>query len=368
MSEKFEVSEIEGAVIDEGKVSEVASQIDFKDPTLTITYGADTMNGIAKFADTILENVKVKDSGEVGNHLTALMQNVKGFDVESIANHKKSFLESIPFIGGLFDSFKSTIAQFDSLSEQEEGIKNKLDDAQMSLLKDIEILEQLYGHNLEFYQELSAYIKAGEERLERARSVELPALEQKAKDSNDNLDAQNVRDFADTLTRFERRLHDLKLSRTITLQTAPQIRMIQNNDRTLAEKIQTSVLATIPIWKNQMVLALSIKSQHDAAKLQKEVADTTNQMLNKNAEMLHAATVDTAREVERGIVDLETLKNVQDKLIHTIEDTLTIAKEGHDRRMSTEAELVKMEQELRQRLTDLAAQKREQVITQAHGN
>lgn len=365
--ENNQVISLENTEIPATKIQEALKEIDFKDPTLTISYGTKTMEGISKFADSILSNVRVKDSGEVGAQLSTLLQNVKGVDIQSIASPKKSILQYIPFIGGLFDKVSSTIAQFDTVSEQIDGIAGKLDDAQMNLLKDIEVLEQLYDKNKDFYGDLSAYIKAGEQRLEEARKLELPALEAKAEESKDNLDAQNVRDFAEALNRFERRLHDLKLSRTITLQTAPQIRMIQNNDRTLAEKIQTSVLATIPIWKNQMVLALSIHSQKSAAKLQKDVADTTNAMLKKNAEMLQTATVETAREVERGIVDVETLKEVQEKLLSTIEETINIANEGRERRQNTELELKKMEEDLRVRLTDLAARKREQVISNAHG-
>lgn len=365
--ENNQVISLENTEIPATKIQEALKEIDFKDPTLTISYGTKTMEGISKFADSILSNVRVKDSGEVGAQLSTLLQNVKGVDIQSIASPKKSILQYIPFIGGLFDKVSSTIAQFDTVSEQIDGIAGKLDDAQMNLLKDIEVLEQLYDKNKDFYGDLSAYIKAGEQRLEEARKQELPALEAKAEETKDNLDAQNVRDFAEALNRFERRLHDLKLSRTITLQTAPQIRMIQNNDRTLAEKIQTSVLATIPIWKNQMVLALSIHSQKSAAKLQKDVADTTNAMLKKNAEMLQTATVETAREVERGIVDVETLKEVQEKLLSTIEETINIANEGRERRQNTELELKKMEEDLRVRLTDLAARKREQVISNAHG-
>ncbi len=358
---------IENTEIPESKIKAAAQEIDFSNPTLTVTYGTKTMDAIAKFADSILGNIRMKDSGVVGEQLSALMNNVKTIDIQSIANPKKSFLESLPFIGKLFDKVGATVAQFDTVQGQIDKIAQKLDDAQLGLLKDIDVLEQLYEHNKDFYADLEAYIKAGEQRLEQARVHELPLLEQQAKASEDNLDAQKVRDFADALNRFERRLHDLKLSRTITLQTAPQIRMIQNNDRTLAEKIQTSVLATIPIWKNQMVLALSIHSQQAAAKLQKEVADTTNNMLKQNAEMLKTATIDTAREVERAIVDVETLKEVQQKLIETITETLNIAEEGRARRKNTEIELKKMEEDLRLQLTNLATRKREQDLAHARG-
>ena len=295
------------------------------------------------------------------------MLRIKDVKIDQIAQPQKSFLESIPLVGRLFNTMERTIAQFDTVLEQVEGISKKLEDAMGGLLKDISVLEQLYAHNKTFYEDLTIYIKAGEERLEHARNVELPALEEKAKQSGDNFDAQNVRDFAERLNRFERRLHDLKLSRTITLQTAPQIRMIQSNNKNLAEKIQTSILATIPIWKNQMVLALSIHSQRQAAHLQKEVADTTNAMLAKNAELLHGSSVETAREVERSSVDIETLRDVHQKLIGTIEETMNIVREGRDHRRAVEKELQTMEEDLRVKLTDLAHQNVQDTIQGAHG-
>ncbi|MBQ9273732.1 MAG: toxic anion resistance protein [Succinivibrio sp.] len=359
--------ELKGVEIPEEKVQQALKEIDFKDPALTVNYGTQTMGEIAKFADSILGNVRVKDSGEVGQHLSSLLERVQEIKIEQITRQGKSFLEYIPIIGRFFNNVKRTMSQFDTVSNQIDGISTKLEDAQLGLLKDIDVLEQLYDHNAQFYSDLSAYIKAGEQRLETARKEELPALEAKAKGAEDNLVAQELRDFVDSLNRFERRLHDLKLSRTITLQTAPQIRMIQSNDRTLAEKIQTSILATIPIWKNQMVLALAIHSQQGAAKLQKEVADTTNTMLKKNAEMLQSSTIETAREVERAIVDVDTLKEVQEKLLNTIEETINIAQEGRERRQATEKELQQMEQDLRTRLTDLAAKSRQNAIEGARG-
>ncbi len=362
-----EIATLESLPVQEAKVKAAIQEIDFDNPTLTLSYGAKTMDEISKFTDSLLGSVRVKDSGPVGQGLSELMDRIKGVNIDQIAKPKKGFLESIPLVGRFFDTVKDTLRQFDTVLEQVEGISKKLEDAQYGLLKDIQILEQLYGHNKDFYEQLTTYIRAGEMRLEEARTKDLPLLEEKAKASADNLDAQNVRDFAERLNRFERRLHDLKLSRTITLQTAPQIRMIQSNDQNLAEKIQTSILATIPIWKNQMVLALSINGQRAAARLQKEVADTTNSMLAKNAEMLQASTVETAREVERSIVDVETLRNVHEKLIATIEETMNIAREGRAHRMETEKELQAMEQDLRVRLTELASQKVQDTITSAKG-
>lgn len=351
---------------DKAKLEKAASEIDFKDPSLTLSYGSKSMDAIAKFADTILSRVKVKDSGEIGGELSALLGKVRGVNVGAIAE-KPSGLAAIPVIGKLFDRTQAVMSKFSTVSEEIGRIKEKLEDSQLSLLKDIEVLEQLYARNGEFYQDLTAYIEAGRAELERARGEDLKALEEKARKTGDSFDAQAVRDFAETLNRFERRLHDLSLSRTIAIQTAPQIRLIQNNDRVLAEKIQTSILTTIPVWKNQLVLALSLKGQQSAAQLQKDVADTTDALLRKNAQMLHDSTVATARESERALVDVETLREVQGKLISSIEETLAIAAEGHEKRVKAEAELAAMEGDLKSRLTDLASRGREQAISQAEG-
>lgn len=359
---------LENLPVPAARIEAALKEIDFADPTLSISYGAHTMSEISRFADSLLGNVRVKDSGPVGNTLADLMGKLKQVDIGGIAQPQKGFLASLPLIGSLFDRVGRTVARFDTVLGQVEAISAKLEESMFSLLKDIEILEQMYGHNKNFYEELSACIEAGERKLEEARRTELPRLEEEARSGGGNLAAQNVRDFADRLNRFERRLHDLRLSRTITLQTAPQIRMIQGNDQTLAEKIQTSILATIPVWKNQMVLALSLHGQREAARMQKEVADTTNTLLRQNADMLNAATVETAQEVERGIVDMQTLRDVHEKLLHTIEETLTIAREGRERRRASEAELQKLESDLRERLTDMAATRREESIAAAHGS
>ncbi|MBR4422729.1 MAG: toxic anion resistance protein [Mailhella sp.] len=362
-----QIVSLESLPISESSVRLAANQINFNDPNLTLSYGAKTMREISEFADSLLGNVRVKDSGPVGQNLAALMTQVKGVDITKMTKQEKGFLESLPIIGRFFDKVALTRQQFDTVLNQIEGISKKLEESQFTLLKDIQVLDQLYDHNKNFYEELSAYIQAGEMRLAEAREKELPPLEEAAKNAPDSLAAQNLRDFADKLNRFERRLHDLKLSRTITLQTAPQIRMIQNNDQTLAEKIQTSILATIPIWKNQMVLALSINSQRNAAELQKKVADTTNELLEKNAEMLHDSTVATAREVERSIVDIESLRNVHQKLLSTIEETMAIATEGRERRRAAEVELAHMEENLKQSLIALANQKASAEIESAKG-
>ena len=342
----------------------LAKNIDLSDQSLSVTYGAETMKNIAAFADGMLERVRAKDAGPVGDSLTDLLLKVKGVDLSAI-NKGPGLLERIPLIGSLFSTVERSVAKFNTLAAQVDGVTAKLDEAMVGLLKDIEVLEQLYGHNREFHNELSVYIAAGKERLEKARNEELPKLKEEAEKSGDSMKAQEVRDFADKINRFERRLHDLLLSRTITLQTAPQIRLIQNNDQTLAERIQTSILTTIPIWKSQMVIALSLHKQKNAAKLQKEVSDTTNDLLRQNADMLQSATIDTAKEVERSVVDIETVRDVHTKLLATIEETLRIAEEGRNKRQEVEKELQHMEVDLRDKLTGMAARKTEMVINQA---
>ena len=323
------------------------------------------MRNISRFADSMLEQVRVKDSGQVGETLGALLGQVKEIDLRGVAGSKKGFLASLPLVGSLFNPVERYVNNFQTISEQVEAIAGKLEDSMTGLLYDIEVLEQLYEHNKEFHDELSVYIAAGKMRLQKAREEELPALLAEAEKSDDSMAAQKVRDFSEQINRFERRLHDLQLSRTITLQTAPQIRLIQSNNQTLAEKIQTSVLSTIPIWKSQMVLALSIRGQQNAAQLQKSVADTTNSLLRNNAEILQQSTIETARQVERSIVDVETVREVHAKLLDTIEETLRIAQEGRQQRLATERELAIMEQNLKTKLTALASTKAQNVIDDA---
>lgn len=348
----------------ETRVTDIANGINLADPSLNVTYGTQTMQDISRFADDLLSRVQAKDSGEVGETLTDLMVRVKDVDVSEMGK-KPGFLERLPVIGSLFNSVERTVAKFKTLSDQVGVISDKLEQSMVGLLHDIEVLDQLYKHNEKFHYELSAYIEAGKRKLEEARTVDLPKLQAEAEASGNALDAQKVRDFAEQINRFERRLHDLELSRTITVQTAPQIRLIQSNNQTLAQKIQTSILSTIPIWKSQMVLALSLQGQRNAAAMQKEVADTTNELLRKNAAMLEHASIETAREVERSVVDIETLRDVHAKLISTIEETMRIAQEGRQKRIAVEKELVGMENELKERLTSLAARKTQDTIAAA---
>ncbi len=343
---------------DAQRARDIAAGINLRDPSLTITYGAQAMENIARFADDMLGRVTAKDAGPAAEILTDLMLKVKDIDLRGISDGEDGVLERLPLVGSLFNKAQRAMARFNTVAGQIDGIGKQLETAMVGLLRDIEVLEQLFEHNREFHRDLSVHIEAGREKLDQVRNADLPALKARAESSGDNMAAQEVRDLANRADRFERRLHDLQLSRAVTLQTAPQIRLIQSNDQNLAEKIQTSILNTIPLWKNQMVLALSLHGQKKAVRMQKDVADTTNALLRKNSEMLHGAAVDTAREVERSIVDVGTLRDVHEKLVATIEETLAIAREGRKNRAEAEAEMRRMELELKRRLTELAVGER----------
>ncbi len=359
-----EIKETEIAVAKNKNIVAVAKTIHLDDPSLEVTYGTKTMQDISRFSDDLLSRVKAKDSGEIGEALTSLVVAVKDVDVSEMAK-EPGFLGKIPIIGSLFNKAEKTVAKFQTLSEQVAVISNKLEGSMIGLLHDIEVLEQLYKHNEKFNEELTTYIEAGRLRLNEAKEQELPRLQAEAVNSNNTLEAQKVRDFSEQINRFERRLHDLDISRTITVQMAPQIRLIQSNNRALAQKIQTSVLTTIPIWKNQMVLGLSLQGQRNAAMLQKQVADTTNDMLRRNAAMLEQTAIATSREVERSIVDVETLREVHSKLISTIDETLNIAQEGRQNRAAVGKELAAMEVQLKESLMSIANKKHMQSIENA---
>ena len=343
---------------DSAQVAEIAANIDFADPSLTIAFGAKTMADIAKFADALLVQVRARDSGPVGQVLSALLARIKDMDIAETAGQEPGWAARLPVLGSLFDPMAKAQARFNTLADGVDNVVVNLQEAMTRLLRDIEVMEQLYELNRNFHRELTLDIAAGKKRLEQAYAEDLPRLQDAArkvkKDATGGLAAQAARDFADKLNRFERRLYDLQLARAVTLQTAPQIRLIQGNDQTLAEKIQASILTAIPTWKAQMVLALSIHGQKQAARLQQEVADTTNTLLRKNADMLHDAAISTAREAERGIVDIESLREVHHKLLSAVEETLRIAAEARDKRRDVEKELCRMEDNLRDRLADLS--------------
>lgn len=338
-------------VQEQERLENIISTINIVDPALSISYGAQTMGEISRFSSSMLDRVKAKDAGMVGEELTNLRVKVKEFDVGSI-DKKKSFWASIPLIGRMFSSVDNALAQFETLNTQVEKIAARLDDAMVGLLRDSETLEQLFQHNKKSYYEMNLYIMAGRKKIDLVNEHELPKAQAVAAESSNAMAPQAVRDLVERVHAFERRLHDLTISRTLAVQTAPQIRLLQNNNQLLAEKIQTSLLTMIPIWKNQIVLALAIQNQRNAAGLQKELTDTTNNMLRKNAEMLQQGTLETAREVERSIIDVETIRDVQERLLNTIDETMNIVNEARTRRASVEKELATMEQELHHRLVN----------------
>ena len=295
-----------------------------------------------------MNNIRSKDSGHVGDLLSNLVVKVKGFDVDS--KNSGGFIKKIPILGSLVGSAKSMMAEYDKLSVQIDKIQGELDKARMSMMKDIVMFDTMYQRNLEYFKELQLYIKAGEEKILELQQHTIPKLRMEAVNSQNQMAVQVVSDFENAVSRFEKKIHDLKLSKTIAIQTAPQIRLIQNNDKVLVDKVQSAIYNTIPLWKSQIVIALGLSRQQKVLQMQREVTDTTNELLRRNAEMLKQNTIETARETERGIVDIETVKKVNEDLISTIEETIKIQKDGRERRKLAEAELVQIEDKLKQTL------------------
>ncbi len=331
------------------KAKAVAAGIDLADTQAVIQFGAGAQGRIASFADTILGEIRNKDSGNVGEVLGGLVLRIKEIDVGSLGTGG-NFWSNIPLLGGLVDSVRRFITRYEKLSVQIEKIVMELETARMNMLKDITLLDSLFGKNGEYLKELDIIIAAGKLKIDEVRERVLPELKAQADASNDPADAQRLQDMNQLLNRFEKKVHDLQLSRMISIQTGPQIRLIQNNDQILVEKIQSSILTTIPLWKNQVIIAISLFRQKKTLELQKQVTDTTNELLMKNSEMLKDGSVGVARESERGIVEIETLKKVNDDLISTIEETLKIQKEGREKRTAAESEIRRMEDELKARL------------------
>lgn len=333
------------------KVEEIRSSFNVDDSQEIIQFGVGAQSKISGFADNILDQIRAKDAGYAGEVLTELMLKVKEIDVDSLSDG--SFVSKIPIIGSIVDSAKKFAARFQKLSTEIENIIDELTKARMQLLKDVTLFDNLYEKNLEYLKELDLYIIAGQMKIKDIQEKVLPELKAKADASGDPVDAQKYQDMNQMLNRFEKKIHDLKLSRMVSIQTSPQIRLIQNNNQVLVEKIQSSILNTIPLWKNQIIIAIGIFRQKKALKLQKEVTDTTNQLLSKNAEMLKDSTIEVAKESERGIVDIETLKKVNNDLISTIEETLKIQQEGKLKRQQAEVELSQLENDLKKKLTEV---------------
>ena len=333
------------------KAEEIKNGIDLMDSQTAILYGVGAQRNLAEFSDNILANVRNKDTGYVGDLMGELVEKVRDVGVDEAEG---GVLDKLPFLRSAARAVRRLLARYEKIEVQIDRIQRDLEEARMQMLKDIAMFDGLYEKNLEYFRGLQVYIVAGEEKLRETREETLPRLRAEAQAKGDPMSAQVVRDFEDTVDRFEKKLHDLKLSKSIAIQTAPQIRLIQNNDKLLVDKIQTAILSTIPLWKGQIVIALGLARQQSALQMQRSVTDTTNELLQRNAELLKQNSLDVARESERGIVDLETLKKVNDDLISTIEETIQIQREGRAARQSAEAELAGIEQKLKDALLTTA--------------
>jgi uncharacterized protein YaaN involved in tellurite resistance len=337
------------------QIQAIKEQINLEDSQAIITYGVGAQREISSFADNILGEIRNKDSGYVGEILTDLVTNIKKVDVNGIET-KGSFFSRLPIISSFYNSVKKFIAGYEKLSVQIEKIVGQLDNARMQLLRDITLLDNMFVRNQDYRKNLEKYIAAGQIKIHEIQQTTLPALRAKADETKDSLDAQRYNDFSQTLNRFEKKVYDLELSRVVSIQTNPQIRLIQNGDQALVEKIQSSILNTIPLWKNQMVIAITLLRQRKSLALQQEVTKTTNELLTRNSQLLKEGTVEIAKESERGIVEIETLKKVNNDLISTIEETLKIQADGKAKRQEAEGELVRIENDLKSRLLAMRPQ------------
>ncbi len=334
------------------KVEEIKGNIDLDDPNAVIQFGVGIQGGISEFADKVLSEVKARDSGHAGRLLTDLMLHIKELKVDDLTG-RPGLLSRLPVVGSMVDSARRFMTRYQSVSTQIVKIVEELERARTGLLKDVEMLEGLYEKNRAYFEELGLYIAAGEQKLRELETSVLPGLKRAADSSGDPMDVQRYRDASQLAARLEKKLHDLKLSRTVSLHAGPQIRLVQSANHELAEKIQTSVLNTIPLWKNQMVMAIGIIRQRQALEFQKEVSNTTNELLEKNSEMLKEGSIEVAREAERGIVDIETLKKVNADLINTIDETLRIQRDGRVKREQAQLELERLERELKDKLVEI---------------
>ena len=328
-------------------VADFAAKIDVENTAQILQYGAGTQKKMADFSDAALANARTQDLGEVGDLIVGVVGELKGMDADE---EKKGFLG---FFRKQADKLETMKNRYAKAEVNVEKIADALEQHQVRLLKDSALLDKMYEQNLAYFKELTMYILAGKQKLQEVRAGKLQELENQAKISGLAEDAQAAKDLADKCARFEKKIHDLELTRAISIQTAPQIRMIQNNDNVMVEKIQTTLVNTIPLWKNQMVLALGIAHSTEAAQAQRQVTDITNALLKQNSEKLHMASVETAKEAERGIVDIETLKKTNAELIQTLDDVMKIQAEGRTQRLAAEAEMAKMENDLKVKLLQI---------------
>ncbi len=347
-AEIVETKESELSAEDQAKVENFMSQIDITNSQLVLQYGAAAQKNVADFSEGALKSVKTKDMGEIGSMLTGVVTELKGFSVEEQK-------------GGLFGLFKrgsnqltSLKAKYDKAEVNVNKISKAMEGHQQVLLKDVAMLDKMYEENLDYFKQLSLYIIAGKKKLEEAKTSELPRLLAKAEETGLQEDSQAARDYAAMIERFEKKIYDLELTRNISMQMAPQIRLIQSNDTVMAEKIQSTLVNTIPLWKSQMVIAIGLDHSQDAAKAQREVTDMTNELLKKNAEALKIATVESAKESERGIVDIETLTTTNQMLIETFDEVMKIQADGRAKRQAAETELVRIETEMKDKILQIS--------------
>ncbi|MFG6318423.1 MAG: toxic anion resistance protein [Clostridia bacterium] len=331
-------------------IDDFNSKIDIADTTQILQYGASAQNKISKFSDSVLEDVKTKSSGEVGDLLSSLVAEIKEFDTDIPVEEKKGLF-------GLFNNAKKQldkiVAKYDKVENNIDKIEKNLEAHKLQMLKDIAVFDTMYEKNLEYFKEISLYIIAGEKKLEELKNVTLPELQKKAQESGEQLDVQKVNDMSNMINRFEKKIYDLKTTRIISIQMAPQIRLIQNNDSELVEKIQSSLINTIPLWKNQIVIALGITNAKNALGAQKAVTDMTNDMLQKNSELLKQGSIQIAEESERAIVDVETLQKTNKDIIETLDKILEIHTNGQAKRAEAENQLVSIENELKEKLLEI---------------
>ena len=329
------------------EVEKIKEGLDLTDSAAIIDFGTAAQKNIADFSDSILCNVRAKDSGYVGELLGELLTNVKSFEPKSSDG---GFLKKLPLVSSLVGKAETMMQGYEKVSVQVEKVKTSLQKARMLMMKDVTMLDTLFAKNLEYFKTLELYIRAGEEKMQEMRETTLPKLRAQAAASSDPMAAQVVSDFESSVERFEKKVHDLKISKTISIQTAPQIRLIQNNDKVLIDRVQSAIYNSIPLWKNQMVIALGLTNQKKVLEMQHSVNEMTNDLLKKNAEMLKIGTIETAKENERSIVDIETVRKVNDDLVTTIEETLKIQQDGRAKRRAAEAELVALESRLKKAL------------------
>ena len=328
-------------------VHDFSEKIDITDSTQVMQYGVGAQKNIADFSEAALASVRSKDLGEVGNMISSLVVELKGFDADE---ESKGFLGLFKKAGRNIEALK---AKYDKANTNVDKIAQQLQGHQITLMKDVAVLDQMYDRNLDYYKQLTMYILAGKERLEKERATTLVELRERAVQTGLAEDAQKANDFEAMCLRFEKKLHDLELTRMVSIQMAPQIRLLQNNDTLMSEKIQTSLVNTIPLWKSQMVLALGITHSQQAMEAQKAVTDMTNELLRKNADKLKIATIETARESERAVVDIETLKHTNEQLISTLDEVMQIQADGRAKRQEAELELRRIEGQLKQKLLEV---------------